>query len=50
MMAILTTTTGLAMYAAFKNCDPLSKESDVGLTKADQVTIFSFSMHYLQMN
>ncbi|CAL1266365.1 unnamed protein product [Larinioides sclopetarius] len=37
VMAFLTTTVGLALYAVFRNCDPLNEKSGIGLTKADQV-------------
>ncbi|GFS55699.1 putative sodium-dependent multivitamin transporter [Trichonephila inaurata madagascariensis] len=37
VMAFLTTTTGLAMFAVFKSCDPLQQKSGIGLTKADQI-------------
>ncbi|GBM51468.1 Sodium-coupled monocarboxylate transporter 1 [Araneus ventricosus] len=36
-MAFLTTTVGLALFAVFRNCDPLNEKSGIGLTKADQI-------------
>ncbi|GFT24606.1 putative sodium-dependent multivitamin transporter [Nephila pilipes] len=47
LMAFLTTTTGLVMFAVFKNCDPLRQESGIGLTKADQVVPYYIVSRFL---